>query len=192
MRATSMPVKGESMLPQAPTLTLSPDLGSGMSLGHCQTQLRQGSRNFDASERLGEQICGHARGGDVAHGDDARVHHVAQPEEAQVQVLHAPMVLRVARNLDHQLVFHEQEGGHVERIAKLAEERAHRDDLLAGGDDGDELGLCRGERNDGLEAQHPGDSTSAHLHDVGARRAAIVRVAAVQACQGVSLNSGGL
>jgi hypothetical protein len=88
------------MLPQTPTLTLPPDLGSRTSFGRCQTQLRQSGRELDASGRLGEQIRGHVRGGDVVHSDNARVHHVAQLEEAQVQVLHAPVVLRVARDLD--------------------------------------------------------------------------------------------
>jgi hypothetical protein len=66
MRATSVPVNAESMLPQAPTLTLPPDLGSGTSLGRCQTQLRQSGRDLDVSERLGEQIRGHVRGGDAS------------------------------------------------------------------------------------------------------------------------------
>jgi hypothetical protein len=89
MRATGAPVHEESMLPQAPILALPPDLGSGTSLERCQTQLRQGGRNFDTSERLGEQICDHVRGGDVAHGDVARVHHITPPEEATIPALHA-------------------------------------------------------------------------------------------------------
>jgi hypothetical protein len=66
------PVHAESMMPQAPTLTLPPDLGIRTSLGRCQTQLRQGGHNLDASKCLGEQVCGHVCGGDVPHSDDTK------------------------------------------------------------------------------------------------------------------------
>jgi hypothetical protein len=69
--------------------------------------------------------------GDVAHGSNTRVHHVAQPEEAQVRVLHVPMVLGVALNLDRRLVVHDLEQGRVKRVAELAEEQVYLHDLLA-------------------------------------------------------------
>jgi hypothetical protein len=71
MRGTGAPDNAKSMMPQAPTLTLPPDLDIGTSLGRCQNQLRQGRCNLDASKRLGEQICGHVCGVDVVHGADA-------------------------------------------------------------------------------------------------------------------------
>jgi hypothetical protein len=79
-----------------------------------------------------------------------RVHHVTQPEKAQVKVLHLPVVLWDAGDLYSQLVVHKQDRGCIEQVAKLAKERAHPDHLLARREGRDELSLCCREPNNVL------------------------------------------
>jgi hypothetical protein len=88
--------------------TPPPDLGSITSSGSCQSKLRNGSSNLDACKSLCEQICSHVHHWNVAQRNLASRDNVAQSEEAQVEMLHAPVVLWVLANLNCRLVVQQE------------------------------------------------------------------------------------
>jgi hypothetical protein len=88
------------MVTKAPVLTHPPDLGTGTSSRHCQTQLWKSGSNLQASQTLGEKVSGHVRCRHVANDNLTSNDNVVQPVEAQVKVLHASMMLGVPHNLN--------------------------------------------------------------------------------------------
>ena len=56
------------------------------------------ARNGVARQRLGEDVCSLFCSWNEQRCNEAAVHSIAKPEEAQVEVLHATMMLWVAQN----------------------------------------------------------------------------------------------
>jgi hypothetical protein len=166
-------------LAKSPAVTLPPDLGSGRSSGCSQTQLRPGSSNLDASQTLCKKVSGHVGCGHVVQHNLTRHNNVVQPVEAQVEVLHVSVVLGVLANLNCRLIVQKQEGRARDGEAKLPQQCAHPNNLLASRGSGNKLSLCGGEGHNGLKARRPLDGARADLDDVHTRRAAVVQVRAV-------------
>jgi hypothetical protein len=104
---------------------------------------------------------------------------ITKPEEAQVQALHASMVLRIASNLNGRLVVHQHHRRRRKLKTKLRQELAKPERLLACSDSSNELSLSSQQRNDGLKLRKPGNSARDHANNVGRRGLARVRIATV-------------
>jgi hypothetical protein len=112
--------------------------------------------------------------GDIGGRDGTLIDHIAQPEPGKIKLLHATMMFWVLRYLDGGLVVHVQHrwGGH--RETEFLQHLAHPDDLFACLTSGHVLSFGGGQRNNGLALRHPGNNTSANLHNVGSSGATSV------------------
>ena len=98
-------------------------------------------------------------------GKDSSSDGVPKPVVAQVQVLHAAMVLRILGDLDGGLVV-DVERTRTDREPHLCEEIAHPESLLSRCNSRDVLCFGGGQGLDGLQAAGPADSSSTHLDNI--------------------------
>ena len=89
----------------APTSTLSPDRSSPQSkhLHHL--------KHFGLGQRLGEDVSWHVRSAQMHNLNPSLGYFVPEPVEAQIEVLHAPMVLGIFRNRESREVVDVECGG---------------------------------------------------------------------------------
>jgi hypothetical protein len=106
--------------------TLPPDadylrhLGTQVFWNREQPQLFTRRLNPNACKHLGEDVGSHLSSRDVVRRKMTLHDFIAQPEVAQVKMLHAPMVLCIACNLDCRLVVHEERRRTRGVVAKLS------------------------------------------------------------------------
>ena len=126
---------------------------------------------------LREQVRRHGIRAQVLRCDDSCIHCVSQPEEPQVQVLHATMVLGILCHRQRGLVVNVELGRRGHRSAHFAQEVAHPHDLLASFNSSHILRFCGGKRDYGLLLTAPTDTTRSNTYQVASGRPAVVLVA---------------
>ena len=119
-------------------------------------------------QRLGQDIRRHVLSAHKMRRKESSLYLIPEPKEAQVQVLHPPMVLRVLGHADSALVVHVEHRGTVQSVAKLREQIAHPHRLTACVDSRYVLRLGRGLSNKRLKARGPADGATANSEEVAA------------------------
>ena len=174
----------ESQSVESPTSTLPPDcthlqLPPELIMRLLQPHHAPEQLHLCAGQGLCEQVRGHGIRAQVLRCDDPCIHRISQPEEPQVQVLHATMVLGILCHGQRGLVVNVELGRRGHRSAHFAQEVAHPHDLLASFNSSHILRFRGGKRDYGLLLTAPTDTTRSNTYQVASSRPAIVLVAPV-------------
>src|SRR6266487_4858521 len=110
------------------------------------------------------------------HIDFPLVYFISEPIEAKIQVLHVTVVLRILSHRECRAIVYVESGRGIKGVAQLCKQIAQPEDLLTSRGCSNILCFSGGECNNALKATGPADRTIAHLHNITAGRATIVRV----------------
>ena len=90
---------------RTPVSTLPPDLALlERSRSHLHTKHPPHLFNSGPGQRFCEDVCWHAFGWDVMHINQTCLDNIPEPVVAQIQVFHAPMMLRIPTDCKSRLV----------------------------------------------------------------------------------------
>ena len=101
---------------------------------------------------------------------------VPQPVETKIQVLHAPMMLRILRYLQCGLIVDVEHRRRVEFVAERMQQIAKEENFLCGSRSINIFGFSGRESDNRLEATLPTNRSSTHLDKIARGRATSIRV----------------